>query len=204
MAKVGTKAQRTRATIMESALRLFSQRGYDAVSVEEITADAGVAKGSFYTYFSTKSDIILQEFLKIDAFYRDFAAQRLASFVSASDKLLAFTEAQMRYVRDEIGNENLKILYANQASQRGPDKIILSQDRAWVRVVTAIMEEGQEKGEFRLDLDAKRLAELFNRSERGIFLDWCIRDGGFDLLEEALKVTKAWILSALRADTVTR
>ena len=42
------KAERTKAKLTASARKLISERGFDNVSVEEITKDAGVAKGTFY------------------------------------------------------------------------------------------------------------------------------------------------------------
>ena len=46
------KAERTRAKLLESAKRLIGERGFDKVSVEDITRDSGVAKGTFYHYFN--------------------------------------------------------------------------------------------------------------------------------------------------------
>jgi AcrR family transcriptional regulator len=45
----------TRKKIIESARRLFNQRGFDSVSVREIMAGAGMTHGSFYEYFKDKS-----------------------------------------------------------------------------------------------------------------------------------------------------
>lgn len=52
-----TKAELTKQRIFESALALFTKKGFENVSVEQITKNAGTSKGNFYTYFSTKSDI---------------------------------------------------------------------------------------------------------------------------------------------------
>lgn len=48
------KAEKTRSRLLESARRLISERGFDHVSVEDITKDSGVAKGTFYHYFECK------------------------------------------------------------------------------------------------------------------------------------------------------
>jgi len=191
-------ARRTRNALLDSALALFEERGFDSVTVEEIAARAGVAKGSFYTYFSTKSDIIVAEFRRIDDFYAEYASGNLARGGTAREKLLAFTRAQMGYVRDVVGIRNLKILYANQTLQPGSDKIITDGKRQWVAIVAAIIAEGQERGEFRTDLDAEALALLFNRSARAVFLDWCILDASFDLVEEGLSFQGEWIMAALQ------
>ncbi len=196
-AVLGRTAQRTKDAILEAALRLFDEKGFNAVTIEEITRTAGVAKGSFYTYFATKSDIIVEEFLKIDGYYRSYADGNLRRYKTAREKLLAFTRAQMRYVRDVVGNRNLKVLYANQTSQAGTDKIITDSGRQWVAIVGGIIAEGQKSGEFRVDIDASRLAQLFNRSARAVFLDWCILDAQFDLVKEGVSFMRDWIMAAL-------
>ena len=193
-------AQRTKNAVMESALALFKERGFDSVTIEEITQRAGVAKGSFYTYFPTKSDIIVEEFRKIDAFYLQWADANLRRYKTAKEKLTAFTRAQMKYVRDVVGNHSLRILYANQVIQPGTGKIITAEDRHWVRIVARIIAEGQAAGEFRADLDASRLAVLFNRSARAVLLDWCIRNAEFDLVKEGVFFMKDWIMRALEKE----
>jgi AcrR family transcriptional regulator len=190
--------RRTKAAIVSNALRLFNERGYDAVTVEEITRAAGVAKGTFYSYFPVKSDIIVEEFWKIDRYYADYASRNLRRYRGAEEKLRAFTRAQMRYVRDEVGNDSLKILYVNQTLQRGGDKVIVNPDRRWYRIVADVIAEGQEAGVFRTDADAGALAYGFNRSMRSVFLDWCITDAAFDLVREGLAYLDTWLLPALR------
>ena len=196
------KTVQTKAAIVESALELFNEKGFDGVSVEEITRKAGVAKGTFYTYFSVKSDIIIEEFWKIDRYYGEYADRNLKRYKGPEEKLRAFTRAQMRYVRDTIGNDTLKILYANQILQPKPEgshKIILNPDRQWYRIVAGLIDEGQQLGLFRRDADPEALARVFNRSMRSIFLEWCIEDGGIDLQDEALSYLNGWLLPALRS-----
>ena len=43
----------TRARLFEAAVRLFAKHGYAATSVEQITREAGVAKGTFFVHFAT-------------------------------------------------------------------------------------------------------------------------------------------------------
>lgn len=191
------KTQETRDAILESGLRLFEERGFNAVSVEQITRDAGVAKGSFYTHFSTKSDLIVAEFWVIDDYYREYSERNLRRYSTAGEKLIAFTRAQMRYVRDVVGNAKLKILYANQTSEAGSAKVITNRDRQWHQIVRGIIVEGQTSGEFRTDLDSERMTVLVNRGARGVLLDWCIADGSFDLVKEGVRTTQEWVAAAL-------
>jgi AcrR family transcriptional regulator len=53
-----TKSARTRSTIIDAALRLFRERGYDATTMRAIAAEAGVSVGNAYYYFSSKEQLI--------------------------------------------------------------------------------------------------------------------------------------------------
>ncbi|GGP14912.1 TetR/AcrR family transcriptional regulator [Nonomuraea glycinis] len=53
------KKEQTRLRIAEVALRLFGERGYDAVTVNEIAEAAGVAKVTLFSYFPTKDCLVL-------------------------------------------------------------------------------------------------------------------------------------------------
>lgn len=55
------KKARTRATLREHALRLFREQGYQATTVEQIAAAAEVSPSTFFRYFPTKEDVVLQD-----------------------------------------------------------------------------------------------------------------------------------------------
>ncbi|QVK20740.1 TetR/AcrR family transcriptional regulator [Mycoplasmatota bacterium] len=52
------KPEERRFEIIHSAKMLFETKGYNETTVEDITIEAGVAKGTFYYYFKSKEDII--------------------------------------------------------------------------------------------------------------------------------------------------
>jgi TetR/AcrR family transcriptional regulator, cholesterol catabolism regulator len=48
--------------IIETAMKLFSQKGYHSTSIQEIAENSGIAKGSIYNYFSSKEDLFMSIF----------------------------------------------------------------------------------------------------------------------------------------------
>jgi AcrR family transcriptional regulator len=58
------RARQTRAAIVDAALALFRERGYEAATMREIASRAGVSTGNAYYYFSSKEELI-QEFYLI-------------------------------------------------------------------------------------------------------------------------------------------
>ena len=53
------KGQRTREELVAAARRVFERDGYFGARVADITAEAGVAHGSFYTYFASRQDVFV-------------------------------------------------------------------------------------------------------------------------------------------------
>jgi AcrR family transcriptional regulator len=55
------KKLKTRRAIQEHALRLFSEQGYDATTVEQIAEAAEVSPSTFFRYYPTKEDTVLSD-----------------------------------------------------------------------------------------------------------------------------------------------
>ncbi|MGA9063147.1 MAG: helix-turn-helix domain-containing protein [Terracidiphilus sp.] len=56
-----------RSQILSTAIELFSRRGLDAVTIDEIAAAADVGKGTVYNYFTTKEDIVVAFMADLEA-----------------------------------------------------------------------------------------------------------------------------------------
>lgn len=197
LSKRKLQARETRKRILESALSLFREKGFDQVSIDEITTSAGVSKGSFYTYFQTKSDIIIEEFRLIDGFYekKESAIRREPDALS---RLLAFTRHQLDYIHKNLGFRTLSILYINQMSTFYEQKILPNRERTLVRIVSSIIAEGQAAGQIRGG-DPVELAGWMNRCMRGFFLDWAISKGEIDIRRDGMRFFSSFVLPALGA-----
>ncbi len=60
------KGSRTRQRLLDAARGVFQQHGYVDATVEHIVSEAGVARGSFYTYFESKAEIFRQLAIEVD------------------------------------------------------------------------------------------------------------------------------------------
>jgi AcrR family transcriptional regulator len=89
--------EQVREKIIRSARRLFNQRGFESVSVNEIMADAGLTRGGFYSYFKSKDDLYVEalacfftdpewkdrwEGVEIDMSSADVGAQIIRAYLS--------------------------------------------------------------------------------------------------------------------------
>ncbi|MFL1381168.1 MULTISPECIES: TetR family transcriptional regulator [unclassified Nocardiopsis] len=60
------KKARTRRALIETGLRLFHEQGYENTTTEEIAASAGVSQRTFFRYFPTKEDVVLEAMESVD------------------------------------------------------------------------------------------------------------------------------------------
>jgi TetR/AcrR family transcriptional regulator, transcriptional repressor for nem operon len=76
------QAELNRQRIIDSAIRLFAQRGVDSVGVAEVMGDAGFTHGGFYNHFTSKDDLVLEacstSFLRAVSAMRDRARPQRA------------------------------------------------------------------------------------------------------------------------------
>jgi AcrR family transcriptional regulator len=191
------RAQETRKRIFDSALELFQERGYDNVSVDDIAARAGTAKGSFYTYFGTKSDIIIEEFRSLDEYAQEILGS-LPAESTASERLSVFVSRLLDYYYARVGHQTLGILYINQLSSSESMRIVGAPGRPTVDAIEVLIEEGQRGGEFVRETDPTTLAGWVNRAMRGLYVDWAVSRGAFHLPKEGMRYFSAVILPALR------
>jgi AcrR family transcriptional regulator len=70
------KKAATKQSIQEHALRLFAEKGYDATTVEEIAAAAGVSHMTFFRYFPRKEEVV--EYDEYDSLLEELVAARPA------------------------------------------------------------------------------------------------------------------------------
>ncbi|MEV2274493.1 TetR family transcriptional regulator [Nocardiopsis sp. NPDC049922] len=63
------KKARLRESLVESGLRLFLEQGYHGTTTEEIAASVGVSQRTFFRYFATKEELVLEAVTGIDAHF---------------------------------------------------------------------------------------------------------------------------------------
>src|SRR5690349_18583595 len=60
--KLDRRVQRTRQSLRTALLTLIKEKGYDSISIEEITERANVGRATFYLHYKDKEDLLLEEF----------------------------------------------------------------------------------------------------------------------------------------------
>ncbi|MFF1907179.1 TetR family transcriptional regulator [Kitasatospora sp. NPDC058218] len=81
------KSEQTRALILETAMRLFQERGYDKTTMRAIAAEAGVSVGNAYYYFSSKEFLIQGFYDRMTYEHAADARRRLAGTRDFAERL---------------------------------------------------------------------------------------------------------------------
>jgi AcrR family transcriptional regulator len=131
----------TRAELIRIARELWSERGYDHASAEEVAARAGVTTGALYHQFKDKRALFAAVFEDVeDEITRRLTARGLAE----GDPLTQFVEALKGFVRIAVEPEIRRIVLVDSRTVLGWDewrRVMevhgLGQLRAWLTRITA-------------------------------------------------------------------
>ncbi len=175
------KARDTRLKIYQAAWKLIGEEGFERVSVDRICAQAGVAKGSFYHHFKSKSDLIIEGYALCDQYFDEKVAGKFVA-VKAPDRIVEFVAHQMLYAVD-MGIDLIRQVY--KAQIEFGTRFFVSAERSLPRILRALVIEGQASGELRSDLEADYIVAFILRFSRGTIYDWCLREGAYDLVAVA-------------------
>jgi TetR/AcrR family transcriptional regulator, cholesterol catabolism regulator len=140
------KKEETKRRIFVAALELFREKGFAATTIDEITARADVAKGTFFNYFPRKEGVI--EFL---------AEEQLESVEGTVHENQSATE-RLRTLYDALStgyeaNPDLALAVMRASLER---LCCPAEGGAWQRferLAIEVIREGQARGEFRSQLD---------------------------------------------------
>jgi AcrR family transcriptional regulator len=110
MAERRTQAERraaTRAALLSAARPLFAERGYEAVSSEEIVAAAGVTRGALYHHFDGKRGLFAAVFEEVES---EFAASFDFSGIADGDPLRVLLAAVDQFLDLSLDPETQRIV----------------------------------------------------------------------------------------------
>ena len=192
------KALETRNKLLHKSLELFGKYGFEHVTIEQITKACDVSKGTFYTHFPSKYDVILEKFKEFDTFY-DTVEKEINPTLSASEKILTIYNEQMLYIINVVGKDVLTTVYtAAMTNQVEEDHYLISPERKIFQILNNYIVEGVTSGEFRQDLSIADMQSIIQRCMRANVYDWLIHNETFDLVKEMQLFTSV-VLSGLKA-----
>jgi AcrR family transcriptional regulator len=186
LSKLGRRERRaaeTRVRLFRSAIRLFAERGFQNVTVEDITESADVGKGTFFNYFESKEQVLgVMAEIQLGK-----VREVLDQAESGRQPVRSVLRILFQRVSEEPGRspEMTRALISTFLAGdqiRSTMAASLAEGR---RMVATILAFGQQRGEVAAGLKPEQLARQCQQSVIGTLLFWSLR--GEDKLEVRLE-----------------
>lgn len=136
---------KTKRKIFETSMKLFAEKGYDATSIEEITATVGVAKGTLYYHFSSKEEIfkfLIEEGVKL---LKNSIAIKTDKLENSLDKIRAIVLIQIKVL---VKYESFMTIILSQIWGTDPrSQLCKGYVFDYIQMIEEIVQEGINKGE---------------------------------------------------------
>jgi len=181
-----------REAILRAAIGVFAHHGYFNSKVADIAREAGVADGTVYLYFKSKEEILHSIF-----------DQNMAEAITAGQQLIDQVEDPREKLRliaslhlERLGaDRDLAVVF--QVELRGSTKFMEEFSAAgfaeYLGILRRIFEEGQRKGVFRKELNAKVAAKMLFGALDEMATNWIISKRSYRLAPMADSVMDVFL-----------
>mgnify|MGYP002799795734 FL=1 len=184
-------ARHTREKLLEEGGRLIAERGLSGISVEDITAACGVAKGTFYTYFKNKEEIVgalaekmFGEVLEGAKAQPGGAAEKIARYLCGFSGWIE--RSGLRLAQEWVRS-------VTDPARADPSK--LEKDLADMNELLSFC---AERGLLREDMPLRALARTLTDVLYGQLLCWCMQGGVPSLQGRAQKFCEGALPALLK------
>ena len=179
MNKKSTGAQRTKQRILKVAFKLFAEKGYKHVTVDEIIKKARSSKGAFYNHFPSKDLLIYEHIQEKDERYAALN-EEITKLNTAADKLKYFANNLFKLLSETP--ELSATLLTMDINQPEISAMFLDNNRYLYKLLHPIFEMGLGSGEIKSQLTVEELTEYLLTVTTGIEARWCIKKCSFDIV----------------------
>ena len=153
-----TKKRELREAIYETAMTLFLQKGFDNVTIEDITHQIEIAKGTFFNYFPNKESILLYFMRRHLDEVKDQIPRAIKEIKTTQQKLdhLFSILAKMVVTNEPLVKwvllESLRLRVYKKEKKEVSGKILQN--------VVEIIRQGQERGEIKKNMNPEKIAKI--------------------------------------------
>ncbi|QHW33326.1 TetR/AcrR family transcriptional regulator [Paenibacillus rhizovicinus] len=163
------KKEQTRTRIKEAALTLFSEQGYELTTVEAIAKLAGVAKGTFFNYFSSKDELICD----LQGIFAIKEVEKLKDTpgpLVPRLQLLIFEIVKRFELNKPLTRALFQAMLGSGSSLDAHNELLDTLSES----LHPLILQAQENGEIRKDMPAEMLAQQAFQSYFGTLIIWAM------------------------------
>ena len=173
------KKTQTRNKIFEVAGRLFKVKGFENTTVDEITKEAGIGKGTFFNYYPTKEALLVDFVTEKEELVFDLVKNELRKNIHVRQRIknALLTVAKSNEKNKELTRlfvvEHLRHYGYNERTSKGLNTLLHK-----------IIEKGVEAGEIRNSIDIKKAAENITGIYYTSLMEWLWSESDYSFSED--------------------
>ncbi|HPJ03097.1 MAG TPA: TetR/AcrR family transcriptional regulator [Candidatus Limiplasma sp.] len=173
------QAEETHKRIYDTAFGLMTKKGFDRITIKDISKKAGVSIGTFYHYYKSKDEILHEVYKKADDYFKDSIANIQAE--STPEIIIEYFRYYARFSKQNTVGFTTHLYNIE-------NKFFLKKGRLMQTVLADILRKGQEAGEILTAKTPDELVDYLFLIARGIVFDWGLRDGQYDIEEKMTEI----------------
>lgn len=180
----------TKMQIVENAIQLYKDRGYENVTVQDICEKCNLTRSAFYYHFKSKSEILDNYFLYSDT----LAFEEIIPLLSTTDYIEQFYYLFNMYLERTVSaghdlfGQILKRNIDKDTQTLDPDKIAMR------KIYISLIENAQHDGQILNTTPAAELVDAIVYLADGIALVWCNKRGKLDMISEHKRILNSLLL----------
>jgi len=162
----------TRLKIFEAAVGLIAEQGFTATTVDEIADRAGVAKGTVFYNFASKT-ALYEELLRYGVGLLAEESRAAIEGLPPREAITALIGAQLSYIQRYRAFAQLLLAEMWRTNREWQQTILLVREQA-ISVIAEVLEAGVESGDFPPELDPRISASALFGAGLVVALDWLL------------------------------
>lgn len=172
-------AEITRQNILLAAELVFSMKGVQNSSLEQIARQAGVTRGAIYWHFKDKSDVLQALREKFRPPQDELAEEALS--VTTEDVFNVFERSASRFLRLFVSDASRQRIYLILASELPDASVSGTLNTEAQEITQRLMERAHATGILANDITPYDAALLLAVVMKGLLTEWLITNKSFDL-----------------------
>lgn len=201
------QAIQTRRKLFDKAIETFSHTDMDDVRIKDLCDSSNVSVGTFYNYFSTKEDLMLEAYRFFDE--EVVSRARANTYASNLEALYCILEYQCGHYEGlfDIENDPLAAAIARHYSEaelllwkqvlrillRNGGDNVMGYERPMNSYVRELINKALADGELVSDESPEIIADAVLRISRGTIFDWSVRNAPYCLYKQAVSDVKHYL-----------
>lgn len=146
---MGEKSIQKRKYILETARKVFMEKGYKSVTMKDIVDACEISRGGLYLYFGSTSEIFMEVLRMETQEADDVFSDNITEDATAADILMLFLKEQKKELLRKKGNLSIatyEFFFSGDVPKK--DNLLKRQFDSAVIILEKLIEAGVENGEF--------------------------------------------------------